>query len=93
MVTRLKRVDPLSFAVVSGVLYGLLSIVFVIIVGILVAMRAPFQSGPPLTILVFLPVIYAVLGFIFGAITAFLYNLVAGWTGGVEITFGPWPSA
>ncbi|MBC5829419.1 MAG: DUF3566 domain-containing protein [Candidatus Eremiobacteraeota bacterium] len=36
--------------------------------------------------LIFLPIVYAVLGFIGGMITAFLYNLVARWTGGVEVT-------
>jgi hypothetical protein len=35
---------------------------------------------------IFLPVIYAVLGFIGGVIAAFIYNLVAKWTGGVEFT-------
>jgi hypothetical protein len=35
---------------------------------------------------IFLPIIYAVLGFIGGVIAAFIYNLVAKWTGGVEFT-------
>lgn len=93
MITRLKRVDPLSFAIVSGALYGLLSIVFVVLIGIFMLLGAPFQNGPPLVLLVCLPIIYAILGFIFGALTAFVYNLIAGWMGGVEFTFGPWPPA
>lgn len=36
--------------------------------------------------MVFLPIIYAVVGFIGGVIAAFIYNLVAKWTGGVEFT-------
>ncbi len=32
-----------------------------------------------------LAIIYGVLGFVFGAISAFLYNAVAGWLGGIEI--------
>jgi Transmembrane domain of unknown function (DUF3566) len=36
--------------------------------------------------IIFLPVIYAVVGFIAGVITALIYNLVAKWTGGVEYT-------
>jgi hypothetical protein len=35
---------------------------------------------------IFLPIIYAVLGFIGGVIAAFVYNLVAKWTGGIEFT-------
>jgi membrane protease YdiL (CAAX protease family) len=35
---------------------------------------------------IFLPIIYAVVGFIGGVIAGFIYNLVAKWTGGVEFT-------
>jgi hypothetical protein len=31
------------------------------------------------------PIFYGVLGFIFGAIGAFLYNLLAKWIGGIEL--------
>lgn len=33
----------------------------------------------------FMPVIYGVMGFIFGVIGAAIYNLVAGWIGGIEL--------
>ena len=32
-----------------------------------------------------MPVMYAVFGVIFGAISAWIYNLVAGWIGGIEV--------
>ncbi len=32
-----------------------------------------------------MPVIYAVMGFVFGIIGSALYNLVAGWIGGIEV--------
>jgi len=35
--------------------------------------------------LIFLPIMYGVIGFIAGAIGAALYNLVAGVVGGIEI--------
>lgn len=31
------------------------------------------------------PVIYAIIGFVFGLIGAYIYNLVAGWVGGIKI--------
>jgi len=37
--------------------------------------------------IILIPIFYGVLGFIAGAITALLYNLVAGWTGGIEMEF------
>ena len=35
--------------------------------------------------IIIMPIVYGVLGFICGAIGAWLYNLVAGWIGGLEI--------
>lgn len=37
--------------------------------------------------LIGMPIIFAIPGFIVGAIGAFLYNLVAGWVGGIEMDF------
>ena len=34
---------------------------------------------------IFMPIIYAVMGFVFGLIGAALYNLVARWIGGFEV--------
>jgi len=34
---------------------------------------------------IFMPIFYAVFGFIFGIISAAIYNLVAGWIGGIEV--------
>ena len=39
------------------------------------------------------PFLYAAMGFITGAIAAVIYNLAAGWTGGLEMHFeGPPPA-
>jgi hypothetical protein len=35
--------------------------------------------------LIFLPILYGVAGFVFGAIAAAVYNLIAGIVGGIEI--------
>ncbi|MBU6997943.1 MAG: hypothetical protein HXS41_11890 [Theionarchaea archaeon] len=37
------------------------------------------------TAIIALPIVYAIVGFIGGLIVAFLYNLFAGWIGGVKI--------
>lgn len=36
--------------------------------------------------MILFPVLYLVFGFIFTAIAAWVYNLAAGWVGGVEYT-------
>ena len=34
---------------------------------------------------IFMPVFYGVFGFIFGVISAAIYNLIARWIGGIEV--------
>ena len=34
---------------------------------------------------IFIPIIYGVMGFVFGIIMAAIYNLIAGWIGGIEV--------
>ncbi len=38
-----------------------------------------------IAVMIILPIVYAVFGFIFGAIGALVYNVVAGAVGGIEI--------
>ena len=93
---RLRRIGPLKAGVVLGVLYALLSLLavpFLMIAGGLAATAArqtgtsipfaPFLFGMGA---LFLPIFYGLMGFIFGVIAAAVYNLVAKWTGGLEIT-------
>jgi hypothetical protein len=34
---------------------------------------------------ILLPFFYAVMGFLIGALTAWMYNLFAGWVGGIQL--------
>jgi uncharacterized membrane protein len=34
---------------------------------------------------IFMPIIYGVMGFVFGALGAVVYNLIARWIGGIEV--------
>ena len=38
-----------------------------------------------LAVMIILPIVYSAMGFVFGAIGALLYNLFAGFVGGIEI--------
>ena len=42
-------------------------------------------AGISLVFVVLLPVLYGVMGFVFGIIGAAFYNLVARWVGGFEV--------
>lgn len=82
---------------VGGALYGLLGLVFGVFLALfslLGAGIAASQVDEPGVLLgalfgvgavIFLPLFYGFFGFVGGIITAALYNLVAGWVGGVEM--------
>ncbi|HKI69408.1 MAG TPA: hypothetical protein VKA67_07465 [Verrucomicrobiae bacterium] len=88
MKKQLTYIAPLRAGIVLGVLYGILSLIFVPI--FLIAAVLGSRSGTPAPAIfgvgfaIMMPVIYAVIGFIGGIIAAALYNLIAKWTGGFE---------
>lgn len=96
MKKRLTNVNPLKLGITLGVIYDIMSLIFLVpfflIVSLIGAASAARGGGPALPALftgvfvIFMPIIYAVVGFIGGVIAAFIYNLVAKWTGGVEFT-------
>jgi hypothetical protein len=85
MKKRLTYVSPLQLGIVLGALYGVISLLIVPFL-ILAALFGPKGTGFGIVFAIFLPVIYAVAGFIGGVISAFVYNLIAKWTGGIEFT-------
>jgi hypothetical protein len=90
-----KRLAPLSFAKVAGVLYVLIGFVFgglISLISILGAgLAAAGDDGQFLGMLfgagavIILPIFYGLLGFITTLIGAALYNAIASVVGGVEI--------
>ncbi len=93
---KLKRIGVISCGKVSGVLYGGLGFIFGAIFSLIAFMGAAFGSGSNfgafgafmgIGAIIFLPLFYGLIGFIGGIITAWLYNIVAEWTGGLEVEF------
>lgn len=95
MMQRIRRMGVMQMAKTSGVLYALLGVIIGVPVVLFMSTIAKTTSGIPgvpgvgsgvgIGTLVMMPVIYAVGGFVSGAVIAALYNLVAGWTGGIAI--------
>ena len=88
------RVSPISVAKISGVLYALLGLIFGAIISAAAmagAMMPDSGEAGPMGMLfgaaaiVILPLFYGCLGFVMTLLMAALFNLAAGWTGGVEI--------
>jgi hypothetical protein len=97
----IKRVGPLSVAKVSGLLYALMGLLFGACISLFMMAAGSLAGGPwadtpqlggamfgaifGVGAIVFLPIFYGVMGFVFGGIGAAIYNVVAGWIGGIEI--------
>ena len=95
MKKRLTNVNPLKLGITLAVIYGIISLIIAVplfLIFSLVGAAGAARGGQALpaifsgVFVIFLPIIYAVLGFIGGVIAAFIYNLVAKWTGGIEFT-------
>ena len=81
-ITKFSIGQSAKFLGVLYLLFGLLFVPFFLLMGAF----APEGSAPFGTVFaVAMPVMYGVLGLVGGAIGAALYNLVAGWVGGIEV--------
>ena len=89
--TTIRSIRVLSAAKVMALFHGVLGLLFApfFLLGPGLAMMGggvrPAGFGAVILFAVFLPFCYAVLGFIGGALMAFLYNAIASGIGGIEI--------
>lgn len=97
MVTRFRSINPVQLGIVYAVMYGLLALVMALLMmpffAIMSSIGGENAKNMPaigllggLAILILAPIFYGVIGFIGGVIAALIYNLVASWTGGIEVT-------
>ncbi len=95
MVHRVKHIGVAQLAKVMGILYLALGVV----IGVCFwAFSSLVPKGPMasamfpmggIVMLIAFPVLYGLIGFLAGAMVAWLYNLAAGWVGGVEFELEP----
>jgi hypothetical protein len=82
---RIRKIGAFSLAKIFGLLYAILSLILVVILAIMTALspaRSFFLSS---LYIVFLPILYGIVGFISGLVIAGVYNFIAIQMGGVEI--------
>lgn len=95
-----KRIAPGSAFKVGLVLYAILGLllgIFAAVISMLAGSLGPAltRAGMPvsgvfgfdmgLVAILFFPIFYGLIGGIFAALGAVMYNLAAGWIGGIEI--------
>lgn len=94
---RLKSIGVMSLGKVLGILYGGLGFIFGGIFSIISLFAAAAGGNSEMffgvAAVIIAPFLYGFMGFIGGLITAWLYNLIAGWTGGIEMEFEKNPQA
>lgn len=88
----LKNVGVVSCGKMLGAIYVIIGLIIGAIfslVSLLGAVAVPEGQGLPAIFgvgaIVLFPLFYGVIGFIGGMIVAALYNLFAGWVGGIEL--------
>ncbi len=94
----ITRISPISCAKVSGLLYAVIGFLIGACISLVMmtigsampqdevgALGPMFGAIFGVGAIVMLPVFYGTLGFIGGAIVAAAYNMIAGWTGGIEL--------
>jgi hypothetical protein len=89
-VAKIYAVMMLVISLLISIPYGLIIIVFSLTgAGSLGGQQAVALGGGGvvlgLGIMIGLPIIYAVMGFVGGALAALIYNIFAGFVGGIEI--------
>lgn len=95
-----RRIGVLSLAKVQGVIMAAIGLVLGVLYGLIimtfgaVMMSAGSRDAGAaaagsviggLAMIVLFPIFYALIGFVMGAISAFIYNLAAGSIGGLEM--------
>lgn len=94
--TEIRRIDIVSVAKLTAMLYGAIGLMFgglygvvMILVGVVGAAtgepEALVAAVGGVFMILFIPVFYGVIGAVFAAIAALIYNLVAGRLGGIRI--------
>jgi hypothetical protein len=85
MSQQIRRFGVGQTAKVVGVLYTLMGLLIVPIFAVGAILSPESEQAFPLWLVACLPVLYGLLGLIFTAIGCLVYNLVAGWVGGIEV--------
>lgn len=91
----IKRVDPLSTGKMLGALYFILGLVLILPVGLVSIVPLMLSEGGNnsfgtmgMFFMLGAPVIYGVFAFVSGVISAWLYNVIATYIGGIQIEMG-----
>jgi len=84
-VAKITALFGLLFGLVYGLLIALFAAAFVSLIPGLSGLGVAAAGGIGIVLVIIMAVIMAIGGFICSGVIAFLYNVFAGWAGGVEL--------
>lgn len=89
----IKRIDIVSAGKIQGIILAFFALIFALLFALLVLLVGVTSDdvrmglGGALLIVIMAPIIYGVLGFIAGIISALIYNAAASAVGGIQLDF------
>ncbi len=87
--TRVKKIGILQTSLISAIIFFILSLFLVLPMMLITGIAGGFSDNPGFAsgglIMVFMPIIYAIIGFLMTALWCWIYNAVAKRIGGIEI--------
>lgn len=93
--TKVKKFGALSVGKICGLVYAVIAFIIGFFVTVFALISVATATGEEKSAfgsilfgvgaIIFLPILYGVLGFIGGVISAWIYNVAARWIGGIEV--------
>ena len=86
MIQEITKVDSLSAAKMSALLSAAMTLIFIIPFTLMSFFATPEAMGFSIGFILLMPLLYALLGYLFGLFGAAVYNFVARQFGGLKLT-------
>jgi len=88
---RVKKIGILQTSLISAIIFFFLSLILVVPIMLIMGIAGGFSDNMGFAfgglLLMFMPIMYAIMGFLMTALWCWLYNVIAKKIGGIEIEF------
>jgi ABC-type sugar transport system permease subunit len=88
---RVKKIGILQTSLISAIIFFFLSLILVVPIMLIMGIAGGFSDNMGFAfgglLLMFMPIMYAIMGFLMTAFWCWLYNVIAKKIGGIEIEF------